>query len=198
MFRSLELKQGPQNKQAIKQTPLKSSKCLRLGLQTRPPARTVAHLHLKHSKWRRDYRTSSFATHVKSGSKERTVTLRRSTERSPLRMHSLSPVPSTITSYSSSMAKVANKQVKHNSVRRKCTMWRVRRAAGGRQTRGSRQSKPEIKAQPLQHPEAPHCRSRIDRCVDDDDDDDLDDRREGDDRMDEEIWASTKIGGIRW
>lgn len=31
-------------------------------------------------------------------------TLRRSTERRPLRMHSLRPVPSTITSYSSSMA----------------------------------------------------------------------------------------------
>jgi len=34
----------------------------------------------------------------------RTRTLRRSTERRPLRMHSLSPVPSTITSYSTSMA----------------------------------------------------------------------------------------------
>jgi hypothetical protein len=32
------------------------------------------------------------------------LTLRPSTERRPLRMHSLSPVPSTITSYSSSMA----------------------------------------------------------------------------------------------
>ena len=31
-------------------------------------------------------------------------TLRPSTERRPLRMHSLRPVPSTITSYSSSMA----------------------------------------------------------------------------------------------
>ena len=31
-------------------------------------------------------------------------TLRRSTERRPLRMHSLSPVPSTMTSYSMSMA----------------------------------------------------------------------------------------------
>ena len=33
-------------------------------------------------------------------------TLRRSTERRPLRMHSLSPVPSTMTSYSMSMAAV--------------------------------------------------------------------------------------------
>lgn len=34
---------------------------------------------------------------------ERNITLRPSTERRPLRMHSLRPVPSTITSYSSSM-----------------------------------------------------------------------------------------------
>ena len=33
-------------------------------------------------------------------------TLRRSTERRPLRMHSLSPVPSTTTSYSTSMAAI--------------------------------------------------------------------------------------------
>ena len=34
---------------------------------------------------------------------ERMKTLRPSTERRPLRMHSLRPVPNTITSYSSSM-----------------------------------------------------------------------------------------------
>ena len=38
------------------------------------------------------------------GDRCRVRTLRRSTERRPLRMHSLSPVPSTITSYSTSMA----------------------------------------------------------------------------------------------
>ena len=37
-------------------------------------------------------------------------TLRRSTERRPLRMHSLSPVPSTITSYSSSMAETQSEK----------------------------------------------------------------------------------------
>lgn len=44
--------------------------------------------------------------------KKEVKTLRPSTERRPLRMHSFSPVPSTMTSYSSSMASEKAREIK--------------------------------------------------------------------------------------
>lgn len=82
--------------------------------------RTSENLKLKQlnnsNKTKKENRRSKQQRNKMNIRKKKKKTLRPSTERRPLRMHSLRPVPSTITSYSSSMAiqVLKNEELKRN------------------------------------------------------------------------------------
>jgi len=78
------------------------------------------------------------------GDRCRVRTLRRSTERRPLRMHSLSPVPSTITSYSTSMAGAGGRAVPEGGREESVDLQRFGGSMGGTSAADGREERSQV------------------------------------------------------